>query len=448
MGPYSGRDSLRLCSFSSPQWGCVSGILCNPNNQFEINFVPLSTLSLFCQDPLSYNASRAAHHATLQWFNTGAFDNDKPSPFSELSSDDILFLCELFYLPFEHGKRAHSFISQFSYLLAQPFSPHIRLLPEYALFLATSARIQRLFNQFTALSNRELLYSLYRFVWEIKEEVDLTASLIVHKFSGNPLSTFRSPFHRPCTYRGGFVADLQKLILPLPDSSFSLSPLLSQPPAGSMTSPSPSNQDRFTIRPFTDSDIPDMHRICLETGNDGGDATSFYLDDPKIIGFRWCIPYVTKHPECAFVLVDTHSNKVSGYVIGAPDSKLFYNWYLSHWIPKMQALYPASLIDPLNSNRSQDIIQQFHNTSSINPSDPIFLDYPSHLHIDLGADAQGFGLGSKMMAVLLASISSSGSSGIHLEMALDNPRAFQFYLKLGFVQLHVGDDCRILGKKI
>ena len=57
------------------------------------------------------------------------------------------------------------------------------------------------------------------------------------------------------------------------------------------------------IRPFHPSDLPALYRICLLTGDAGGDATPLYRD-PDLLGHVYLGPYPIADPGLTFVVVD------------------------------------------------------------------------------------------------------------------------------------------------
>jgi protein O-GlcNAcase/histone acetyltransferase len=65
----------------------------------------------------------------------------------------------------------------------------------------------------SALKNRELLYALYRLVWELREEIRMIR-IYIRWLKTNPPTgqTFVSADNRPGVFRGGFVAELQRLL--------------------------------------------------------------------------------------------------------------------------------------------------------------------------------------------------------------------------------------------
>ena len=65
----------------------------------------------------------------------------------------------------------------------------------------------------SALKNRELLHALYRRVWELREEIRLIGKYVSWLKTNPPAGrTFVSIDNRPGIFRGGFVAELQRLL--------------------------------------------------------------------------------------------------------------------------------------------------------------------------------------------------------------------------------------------
>jgi hypothetical protein len=73
----------------------------------------------------------------------------------------------------------------------------------------------------TELRDRRLFYALSRRIWELREELDLLERYVAFKSDPtNHSASFTSDFHQPGTYRGGFVARLQRLLRQHPDGTF------------------------------------------------------------------------------------------------------------------------------------------------------------------------------------------------------------------------------------
>jgi ribosomal protein S18 acetylase RimI-like enzyme len=181
----------------------------------------------------------------------------------------------------------------------------------------------------------------------------------------------------------------------------------------------------FKIRSYEPKDLDAVYEVCLKTGDAGQDATRFHKD-PKALGHLYVGPYVTLEPSLAFVLED--SLGVCGYVLGASDTKTFYQRYLAQWLPPLQQLYPDPIGDPETWTFDEQLYHALHHPDDYKTFDA----YPSHLHIDLLPRAQGQGNGKSMMQILLGALQTQGSKGVFLVMHLDNTRAFHFYLKMGF----------------
>jgi len=149
-------------------------------------------------------------------------------------------------------------------------------------------------------------------------------------------------------------------------------------------------------------------------------------------------------PELAFVLEDPLG--VCGYALGALDSKKYYEAYRTQWLPAIQRQYPEPAGDPGLWTRTQKVHYDYYQPDNFLPEP--YAVYPSHLHIDLLPQAQGRGLGRKMMEVLLGELVAKGSPGVHLAMGAANARAERFYKKLGFQELTRVREVLFLGKKL
>jgi len=237
LGPYSGR-SLELRDE-------VAGVLSNPNCEFEANYIPLRTMAAWHLAE-KYDPRQAYLTALREWViawksavrpsaieavvelgeDYSALGGSLPpgqSP-SEQLLDCLQLLGDCFYLPFEHGPGATALLVEFQHLLRTPPSAWGHDLKQFG---SICAKIDLLFHVMTELENRELLHSLYRHVWELKEETHLLLNYLNWLQAKPGLNdTFTSAEHRPKTYRGGLVAELQHL-LPMNDGGFNhRSPLI------------------------------------------------------------------------------------------------------------------------------------------------------------------------------------------------------------------------------
>ncbi len=72
------------------------------------------------------------------------------------------------------------------------------------------------------------------------------------------------------------------------------------------------------IRGYRPGDLDDLYRICLQTGNQGADATALFRD-PDLLGHVYAAPYGLFEPALAFVVEDQAG--VGGYCLAALDSR-------------------------------------------------------------------------------------------------------------------------------
>lgn len=195
----------------------------------------------------------------------------------------------------------------------------------------------------------------------------------------------------------------------------------------------------MSIRQATLQDLPGAYRVCLETGDSGQDATSLYLN-PDVLGHVYVGPYMVGQPHLAFVWAD--AGGVAGYVLGAEDTRAFEAWQEEHWWPQLREQYPLTR----GSTRDDEAIRIFH--SPPRAPDGVVAGYPAHLHIDLLARVRGQGTGRVLVERSLNALGERGVSGVHLDVAADNPNAIAFYLHLGFEELEPAPDSLFMGMRL
>ena len=200
LGPYSGRpQELR---------NEVAGILSNPNCEFEANFVPLRTLAMYAQAIGPYDPRKAYSIALNEWIPEWRLQ--KGGTAGPITSVELELLGDCFYLPHHHGRKAEDLLSAWkSFLQSPPAGPDEK---HHRPQMVCSA-VDFLFERMSFLENRDLLYAFYRHLWTLKEELHLLQNYL-DWLCGKPSlgAVFTSAEHRSRTYRGGFLADLQRLL--------------------------------------------------------------------------------------------------------------------------------------------------------------------------------------------------------------------------------------------
>lgn len=419
-GPFSGRPRELARA--------VRGLLLNPNNELPLNFVPLHTFAAWLRAGDDWDPAAAHRTAIRDWLPSfGLLD---PAPGREgrapVTFEELRLLAECFWLPHAHGPDAAALLAGARGVLARP--PDAWGDVERSA-LERARTLKSLGYRLADLADRGLLHALARRLWPLREE----CTLLLHH-AENRLRAARGEAaraiddHLPGTFRGGFLAELQEIV-PVP------------------WDPVPREAGTFVIRPARAEDEPAAMRVCLETGDDGDDATLFYRDDPDALGRIFVAPYFAFAPDLAWVVEDGRG--VCGYCLATADSARFYDRFEREWRPRLVAAHPDPTGDPAGWTRAQRVHRLYHHPDHLVPGPPGA--FPAHVHIDLVARAQGRGLGRKMMAIVLDDLRRRGVPGVHLGVGTANARARAFYRKLGFEELcRTGgeDGCTWMGRRL
>ena len=194
---------------------------------------------------------------------------------------------------------------------------------------------------------------------------------------------------------------------------------------------------KFEIRNYHITDLSSLYKICLLTGNNGGDSTPF-LDDPDLVGHLFAAPYAIFEPNLCFVLLK--DSIPSGYILGARDTIEFYEKCEKKWFPELRKRYPMP--DDKDKSIQANFIRHLYQKQKIVRG----LDnYPAHLHIDILPIAQGKGYGRKLVETFLNQLRILNVQGLHLIVSNDNQNAVGFYQQVGFKKLKKLGECIVFG---
>jgi ribosomal protein S18 acetylase RimI-like enzyme len=192
------------------------------------------------------------------------------------------------------------------------------------------------------------------------------------------------------------------------------------------------------IRPFQPGDEPALADICLKTADDGADATGV-LDDDAVWSEIFVLPYVARHPDLAFV-IETDDGRVVGYIVGAPDTAAFEDWFAAEWWPAFAERWPKPEVE---RTRQDGILVYAYGRRA--GAEPYARDYPAHLHIDLLPELHGQGWGRRLVETVIAALRERGVTGLHLVASSANTGALAFYPRLGFEPLPSHDGVQAFG---
>uniref|UniRef100_A0A182XVC8 protein O-GlcNAcase n=1 Tax=Anopheles stephensi TaxID=30069 RepID=A0A182XVC8_ANOST len=458
---------------------------------------------------------------------------DKNGLEKQITAVDIMLLCDLFYLPFEHGSKALQLLSEFYWLRNNAYvlcaqrtnragkqrttstasgsslgggtatAPDGSAVPPNAgdditetppngpsmdgrdltkcdaqewlrrseAFQTLCQSIFTLTKKVSRCANKELCYDLFSYVWDIASVLSLLSAFVrwlslgnfppninsfnqggYNWFSKGWKETFMSGDQEPWIFRGGLVADLQRLI-----------PLDAANDLFLYKTPETSSVRLYSIRPYTFSDEATLYDICHRTAHDGD-----VLEDrptqgalAALIADRYLGPFLTMAPEFCMVIED-HNGQIVGYACAALDTKTFIRNMEHCWIPEMCLKYPVTLATPPEQQVSgssssssggppldgsspagkaaqlvRDSIHYFHNFQSDYPA-AVLAKHPSLMCCRILKDhfLEDETVCKRVVTVLLAALRCHGSScGVHVCINRNDRFLYQFYAKLGFVEL-------------
>ena len=118
------------------------------------------------------------------------------------------------------------------------------------------------------------------------------------------------------------------------------------------------------------------------------------------------------------------------------------------WLPKMCEKYPISLLDEPNlSQAAKDTITHFHNFKYDGPVS-VLGTHPSIMTCCILRDQLTYdqSVCKRLLCVLLATMRSNGSSGVHVCINRTDSYMLQFYGNLGFLELYHDDAISYLGR--
>jgi len=193
-GPYSGRsaETVKL----------VRGVMANANNEIGINYVAYRTMAECLNDPDNYEPRQAFLEAVAGWIDSYA------SVRGALKVEDLQFLADCYYLPFEDGDEATLLQGLIRKLLDTPADEWGE---DYDLLVNYQRRVYSIFETLTELNDRDLFYAWSRRVWELREEIGLLKDFLERKKAGDDEAAgIALDCHLLHTCRGGITANFQR----------------------------------------------------------------------------------------------------------------------------------------------------------------------------------------------------------------------------------------------
>ena len=158
-GPLGGRGDEIL--------PLIDGIISNPNNEFEANFVAVHTTGALVRG--GYDEAAAFEAALAAWQTRFRLASSRETiPLAELR-----LLAELHYQPFRCGPTIEALLGRTRQMLAshRPDVDDAEWQAGHRAVRDLRNRIRDLFHRTTELENRDLFYAFNQYLWEVREEV-------------------------------------------------------------------------------------------------------------------------------------------------------------------------------------------------------------------------------------------------------------------------------------
>ena len=289
-----------------------------------------------------------------------------------ITIDDLELLCDMFYLPWEHGPKAIQILNEFYWLKTHagvmlingqnincgltaseddPDEVDIQVekpdwLKRKEKFNGMAMELRRAFDKLCNSPNRELVYNLYTYLWDIVCVVHMLVSYVEwlsqgrfsikykqlvigrHTWFSGIREAFCSGDHEPWVFRGGLAADLQRLMPVDSGNDLFLYPYPDTP-----------TSQIYTIRPFSQADLGACYAVTLQTWDDGIDASQYFSTHPTLVGEKSIGPFATFYPEFGFVLESCHG-QIVGYVFAAPSLREYHQRLTNVWLPELRCKFP------------------------------------------------------------------------------------------------------------
>ena len=192
----------------------MSGIMMNPNCEFEANFIPFYSLGRYVDQGTDYCPIQTFVDGLRLWM-----DEEFDSVGDPWTVEELELFASLYYLPFQLGKRAQEMMDDLKVLIQKGPAEWGQVEGRLECW---REQIQSISVKLTELKNRELFYTFNRQWWEIREEFELLTRFVAHKKrSGSGVPLPNSPEHLLGTYRGGAIHQLQGLLSMGPQGQFS-----------------------------------------------------------------------------------------------------------------------------------------------------------------------------------------------------------------------------------
>jgi hypothetical protein len=185
------------------------------------------------------------------------------------------------------------------------------------------------------------------------------------------------------------------------------------------------------IRPLRRADRGAVRDICVETAWLGGPGRG-HIPDGWIWAEFWTRYFTDRNRRNSWVLCDSASGRVAGYLMGTDDVRRFDN-YAPFLIPGivLRAIRKR-LIRRAETRAAVAAMLKSIACGEMSIPQTVVRDYPATMHIDLLDEARGRRYGVELYKLFVEQMQSLGVTGIHAQTLSVNEAITRFCESAGF----------------
>lgn len=257
----------------------------------------------------------------------------------------------------------------------------------------------------------------------------------------------------PWVFRGGLIADLQRLMPVDSGNDLFVFKLPEKPRA-----------NYYLLRPYCNMDEQNVSDVCTRSylqWQQKVDATNhitFPLPIPvsNIVADAIVGAHLTLCPELCFVAYD-ENNSIVGYVCAALDVNIFQRNLDLCWYTELREKYPKDLCLQESEEHLKpfviQFVEQFHRSSEALEQCPAEVSgsFPAVLKAATLREVEEHdaGIMKRLLTVLLAALRANGCFGIHVCIPELDAGQVAFYSRIGFVDIYRDEatKCIYMGRR-
>lgn len=261
----------------------------------------------------------------------------------------------------------------------------------------------------------------------------------------------------PWVFRGGLIADLQRL-MPVDSGNDLFVYKLPEKPT----------TNYYLLRPYCPADEENVNEVCTRTylqwqrELDGSGNIPFPLPASvaSIVADGLVGAHVTLSPELCIVAYDDN-NCIVGYACAALDVNIFRRNVETCWHTEMREKYSKEL-SLQESDTGEELgqlvahfVKQFHSNTGSEGVEQCPLEvigsFPAVLSAGTlrEAEERDSGITKRLLTVLLAALRANGCFGVHVCVPERDIGQVNFYTRIGFVEVYREESskCIYMGRR-